>query len=216
MTVVVLNENDRLKLDNSPDEDFYSQPRYVHHLDSGFRSRLTSLYSEVFEPTIDVLDLMSSWVSHLPQEHSCNEVIGHGLNKEELEANQDLNHFWVQNLNRDYEIPLESNSIDMVLIVAGWQYLQYPEPIAEELLRITRPGGKLIISFSNRAFWNKAPRIWTESSDEERIKCISSILEAQRWTVVRTIAENTQPLGLKQLWSSNGDPFFAVIARNNT
>ena len=63
---------------------FYSEPRFVHHLDAGFRARLTQLYRDRIPPCADVLDLMSSWVSHLPEDIRYDQVIGHGLNDEEL------------------------------------------------------------------------------------------------------------------------------------
>ena len=81
MTVVpVLEDSQRFKLDSSDDAIFYSEPRFVHHLDAGFRARLTALYRERIPPCAQVLDLMSSWVSHLPEDVSYDKVIGHGLN----------------------------------------------------------------------------------------------------------------------------------------
>ena len=65
MTVVpVLKDFQRFKLDATDDAIFYSEPRFVHHLDAGFRARLTALYRERMPPCAQVLDLMSSWVSH--------------------------------------------------------------------------------------------------------------------------------------------------------
>ena len=101
---------------------------------------------------------MSSWVSHLPEDVSYDKVIGHGLNAEELNANPRLDQHWVQNLNRDQILPVDDASIDATLIVAGWQYLQQPEPIAAELLRITQPRGRVIVAFSNRMFFTEAPK----------------------------------------------------------
>ncbi len=85
--VPVLSEAERDKLDRSDDALFYAQPRFVHHLDAGFRERLTQLYRQRIPACAVVLDLMSSWVSHLPEEVRYEEVIGHGLNAQELAAN---------------------------------------------------------------------------------------------------------------------------------
>ena len=148
LAVSVLSEAQRRKLDESDDGLFYSQPRFVHHLDGGFRERLTRLYRERLKPQWRVLDLMSSWVSHLPEEVNYGEVIGHGLNSEELAANPRLSRHWRQNLNSDQRLPLADAFLDAALIVAGWQYLQAPEAVAAELLRVVRPGGELIVSFS--------------------------------------------------------------------
>ena len=194
MPVSVLSVDQRRKLDESDDALFYAEPRFVQHLDGGFRSRLTELYRERIPPCAVVLDLMSSWVSHLPDDVTYEEVIGHGLNAAELQANPRLDRHWLQNLNTDQQLPLPDASVDATLIVAGWQYLQQPEAIAAELLRITRPGGQVIVAFSNRMFFTKAPQIWTDGSDRDHLAYVAEVLTAQGW------------LGGK------GDPLFSVIA----
>ena len=212
MVVQVLSEMQRRKWDGSDDELFYAEPRFVHHLDAAFRQRLTQLYRERIPATAVVLDLMSSWVSHLPEEVTYASVIGHGLNARELAANPRLERSWVQNLNSDQRIPLESESIDASLIVAGWQYLQYPEAVAAELLRITRPGGQLIIAFSNRMFFTKAPQVWADGSDRDHLAYVAEVLIAQGWPRPTLISEQTRAAGLPGLIGAKGDPFFAVIA----
>lgn len=211
--VTVLTDSQRYKLDASNDELFYSQPRFVHHLDGGFRSRLTRLYRQKIPPCALVLDLMSSWVSHLPEDVSYDRVIGHGLNEEELAANPRLNNYWVQNLNKDQSIPLNDSSVDITLIVAGWQYLQYPEHVASELFRITRPRGQVLVAFSNRMFPSKAPQIWFDSSDSERLDYIVEVLLAQGWPNPEIIAEDTRADGVSGFFGGKGDPFFAVVAQ---
>ena len=213
MSVVrVLDDAQRFKLDGSDDALFYSEPRFVHHLDSGFRERLTSLYRERIPPCASVLDLMSSWVSHLPEDVSYDEVIGHGLNAEELEANQRLDRSWLQNLNKDQILPLPDSSVDATLIVAGWQYLQQPETIASELLRITRPKGQVIVAFSNRMFFSKAPQIWTDGDDGDHLTYVATVMMAQGWPQPEIIAEQTRGEGVMALLGGKGDPFFAVVA----
>ena len=126
----ILNSYQRRKLDETNDLEFYANPKFVYHLDSNFRKELTSIYNEEFCSDSTVLDLMSSWDSYLPKTKSYKKVIGHGLNKEELEKNKYFDKYWIQNFNKDQNIPLESESIDYCLMVAAWQYLQYPENIA--------------------------------------------------------------------------------------
>jgi SAM-dependent methyltransferase len=208
----LLTSDERRKLDESDDALFYGEPRFVQHLDSGFRARLTALYRQRLPAGAVVLDLMSSWVSHLPDDVTYQEVIGHGLNARELEANPRLNRFWVQNLNTDQTLPLADASVDAVLIVAGWQYLQYPEAIAAELRRIIRTGGQLIVAFSNRLFMQKAPQIWLEGSDRDRLTSVGTILMAQGWPHPEILAETTRADGPLGWIGAQGDPFFAVIA----
>lgn len=210
-----LSNYDREKIDIADDNIFYHQPRYVNHLSGSFRTRLTNLYSEYLLNHHVILDLMSSWVSHLPSNIRYKKVIGHGMNVAELSANKRLDSFWVQNLNKIQTMPLEDSSIDACLIVAGWQYLQYPEKVTSELSRIIKSNSLLIISFTNRAFWTKAPNIWTYSSDEKRVEYVKSVLCSNDWKIEKIFIEKTQDKKLFGLYSADSDPFFSVIARNN-
>ena len=210
-----LSNYDRTKSDICDDEIFYQQPRFVHHLSDSFRNRLTSLYSEYLLNHHIILDLMSSWVSHLPSNISFKKVIGHGMNEAELSSNERLDRFFVQNLNKKQNMPIEDSSVDVGLIVAGWQYLQYPEKVSLELSRVIKSDSLLIISFTNRAFWTKAPNIWTYSSEEKRIEYVTSVLTSNGWRIEKILNEKTQDKKLFGFYSSESDPFFSVIARNN-
>ena len=210
-----LSTYDRNKSDISDDGIFYQQPRFVHHLSDSFRNRLTSLYSEYLLNHHIILDLMSSWVSHLPSNISYKKVIGHGMNEAELSSNKRLDRFFVQNLNKKQNMPIEDSSVDVGLIVAGWQYLQYPEKVSLELSRVIKSDSLLIISFTNRAFWTKAPNIWTYSSEEKRIEYVTSVLTSNGWRIEKILNEKTQDKKLFGFYSSESDPFFSVIARNN-
>ena len=210
-----LTNYDRTKSDICDDEIFYLQPRFVHHLSHSFRNRLTSLYSEYLLNHHIILDLMSSWVSHLPSNISYKKVIGHGMNEAELSSNERLDRFFVQNLNKKQNMPIEDSSVDVGLIVAGWQYLQYPEKVSLELSRVIKSDSLLIISFTNRAFWTKAPNIWTYSSEEKRIEYVTSVLTSNGWRIEKILNEKTQDKKLFGFYSSESDPFFSVIARNN-
>jgi SAM-dependent methyltransferase len=212
VAVQMLSEAQRRKWDTSDDKLFYAEPRFVQHLDEAFRARLTQLYRDRLPPRGVLLDLMSSWVSHLPDDVIYERVIGHGLNEKELAANPRLDSHWLQNLNVNQEIPLKSSSVDAVLIVAGWQYLQYPEAVASELLRITRPGGQLIVSFSNRMFFTKAPQVWADGSDRDHLTYVAEVLMAQGWPKPEIVAEDTRAMGWKGVFGGKGDPFFSVIA----
>ena len=206
---------DREKIDIDDDEIFYQYPRIVNHLSLSFRNRLTCLYSEYLYTHHVILDLMSSWVSHLPTNTRYKKIIGHGLNKSELESNKRLDKFWIQNLNKNQQMPIEDSYIDVGLVVAGWQYLQYPENVSKELSRIIKPNSLLIISFTNRAFWTKSPNIWCNSSENERIKYVESVLSQNGWSVEKIINEKTFDNKLLGLYNAESDPFFSVISRNN-
>src|SRR5215469_5589330 len=132
------------KLDAEDDEIFYEPPRLVCHIDDGAISALTGFYRTVLPPDGALLDLMSSWVSHLPPEIGYKEVIGHGMNAEELAANPRLSRWFVQNLNRDPALPLASASLDGAMICVAIQYLQRPAEALAAVRAALKPGAPLI------------------------------------------------------------------------
>ena len=206
----ILTYQQRQKPDESDDSLFYSSPKFVYHLDANFRKNLSELYEKEIENNSSVLDLMSSWDSYLPKNIKYKKVIGHGLNKEELEKNKALEDYWIQNFNTNQKIPLDNETIDFCLMVAAWQYLQYPEKIAKEIARILNQNGKFIIAFSNRAFWHKAPNIWTYSNEIERIEYVRNILVKNGFYEPTIIKKFTQENSF--LPFLNRDPFYCVIA----
>ena len=207
----VLNNYQRKKLDESNDEEFYSDPKFVYHLDANFRQYLSNVYKKEISDNSTVLDLMSSWDSYLPQEKKYKKVIGHGLNKQELEKNKIFDTYWIQNFNLNQEIPLGNESVDFCLMVAAWQYLQYPENLSREIARILSNHGKFIISFSNRAFWHKAPNIWTSSTEEERIKYVRRVLISNGFNEPKIIKKfNETAQNIFNIFSK--DPFYCLIA----
>ena len=207
----VLNSYQRQKIDETNDEDFYSDPKFVYHLDSNFRKYLSYIYKNELKNNSIVLDLMSSWDSYLPSEKTYKKVIGHGLNKEELERNKILNSYWVQNFNTNQVIPLESGSVDYCLMVAAWQYLQYPENLTQQIARILNDGGKIFVSFSNRAFWHKAPNIWTTSTEDERLKYVRKVLISNGFKEPKIIKKfNYQNFNILPFFHK--DPFYCLIA----
>jgi len=207
----VLNNYQRKKLDESNDEEFYSEPKFVYHLDSNFRQTLSKVYKDEIDENSTILDLMSSWDSYLPKENTYQKVIGHGLNQKELERNNILDSFWVQNFNLNQDIRLENGSIDYCLMVAAWQYLQYPENLTKEISRILSRKGKIIVSFSNRAFWHKAPNIWTTSTEDGRVQYVRKVLISNGFKEPRIIKKfNESDLNIFNFFKK--DPFYCLIA----
>ncbi len=207
----VLNNYQREKLDESNDEEFYSDPKFVYHLDANFRQHLSDLYEKEIDNNSTVLDLMSSWDSYLPKGKKYKKVIGHGLNKQELERNKIFDSYWIQNFNLSQQIPLDKESVNYCLMVAAWQYLQYPETLTKEIARILSREGKFIIAFSNRAFWHKAPNIWTLSTEKERVKYVRKVLISNGFNEPKIIKKFAEP-ALKIFNFLNKDPFYCLIA----
>ncbi|HEY9827881.1 MAG TPA: methyltransferase domain-containing protein [Stenomitos sp.] len=211
---MLLNPDQRMKLDTNSDALFYDYPRFVTHVDEGFIAQLTEVYRQYLRPQMHVLDLMSSWVSHLPDEMEFAVVEGHGMNAEELARNPRLNHYVVQDLNQSPQLPYREAQFDAVLIAVSVQYLQYPEAIFAEICRVLRPQGVAIVSFSNRMFFQKAIQIWRDRSEAGRVELVKQYFQAiPGFEQVETISRPA-PLGgmFQSLGFAGADPFYAVIA----
>eukprot|EP01018_Ginkgo_biloba_P025165 Gb_16625 [translate_table: standard] len=220
---LVLNNESRLKLNRYPDRDFYSAPRFVTHVDNAFISTLTQLYRERIPPGAEILDLMSSWVSHLPPEIQFKRVVGHGLNPQELARNPRLDYFFVKDLNEDQTLEAKDCSSDAVLCTVSVQYLQQPEKVFAEIYRILRPGGLCIVSFSSRMFYEKAISAWREGTAYSRIQlviqyfqCVTGFTQPEVVkNLPKTKEDSTFGWLFRLLGSISSDPFYAVIAYRN-
>jgi SAM-dependent methyltransferase len=189
-----------------PDDDtaFYAEARLTTHIDDGAIAALTAFYRRALPAGWVVLDLMSSCVSHLPDDVAYAEVIGHGMNAEELAANPQLTRSFTHDLNRDPALPLESASVDVAAICVGVQYLQRPVPVLEEVRRVLRPGAPLVVSFSNRCFPTKAVAVWLRLDDRGHAGLVELYLKAAGFDGVETqmLADG-----------SRCDPLLAVVGR---
>ena len=163
------------KDDRTPDSRFYAVPRFVTHIDDQAIVAITEAYRDLLPANGRVLDLMSSWVSHLPPEVDY-DVIGHGMNAEELAANPRLSRWWVQDLNADPRLPLEDASLDAACICVSIQYLQDPVAVLRDLRRCLRPGAPVVISFSNRCFPTKAVAIWRALGGRDQARLVAHYL----------------------------------------
>jgi SAM-dependent methyltransferase len=211
----MLHPEQRAKLDDTNDLDFYDAPRLVTHVDQGFIDRLTNLYQETLQPGSRILDLMSSWVSHLPPAMEFAHVEGHGMNEAELAKNPRLDHYFVQNLNQNPQLPLENADFDAVLITVSIQYLQYPEAVLSEIYRVLKPNGVVIISFSNRMFYQKAIAAWRDGTDTDRVNLVRKYFQSvDGFTEPQVMVHQpTLPGFLQMLGLAGGDPFYALVAR---
>jgi hypothetical protein len=154
--------------DEAADPVFYQRPRLVQHIDAAAIAAVTDLYRRLLPPGGRVLDLMSSWTSHLPPEIDFVEVAGLGLNAEELAANPRLSERVVHDLNADACLPFATGRFDAAVCTVSVEYLTDPLAVFAEVGRVLRPGGVFAVTFSNRWFAPKAIRIWSELHEFER------------------------------------------------
>src|SRR5918995_4153464 len=135
------------RYDETPDEEFYKTPRLVTHIDDRAIAAVTQLYREFFPAGGEILDLMSSWVSHLPEEVRYSRVVGLGMNEVELKKNPRLDEYVVHNLNRDQKLPFGGVEFDGVGICVSIDYLTHPIPVLREVGRVLRVGAPAVITF---------------------------------------------------------------------
>ena len=211
---MLLRPHQRTKLDDTNDIDFYAIPRFVTHVDESFIEELTQLYRDRLKPNTSVFDMMSSWVSHLPEEIEFAHVEGHGMNEEELARNPRLNHYFVQDLNQNPKLPLADAEFDAVLNCVSVQYLQYPDAVFSEIRRILKPGGIAIISFSNRMFFQKAIAAWRDGTEKSRVELVKGYFQAvPGFSPPEVITrQSAAPNFLQMFGVGGGDPFYAVMA----
>jgi len=189
------------KMDPSPDAEFYAYPRFVTHIDDGAIAAVTQAYREHLPPGGAVLDLMSSWVSHLPDDIAYASVVGHGMNADELAANPRLSRWFVQDLNIDPVLPLEDKQFDGGCLCVSMQYLQRPVDVLSDIRRVLKPGAPLIVSFSNRCFPTKAVAIWQSLHGTDQQRLVGAYMQRAGFSDIARRA--SLPRG--------GDPLWTVI-----
>lgn len=167
------------RLEEGSDEMFYQLPRKVVHLDVDAIAALRDFYDEHLQDGSNVLDLMSSWRSHLPKLKPL-QVTALGMNAEEMYDNPRLDDFVVHNLNTSPTLPFEDNSFDAALCAVSVQYLTHPIEVFRDVGRVLRAGAPFIVSISNRCFPTKAVRVWRETNDQKHIQLVAGYLQASQ------------------------------------
>jgi SAM-dependent methyltransferase len=195
------------RYDESPDEEFYLLPRFVTHIDDRAIAAVTQLYREFFPQEGEILDLMSSWISHLPPEVEYRRVVGLGMNEAELRRNERLDSYVIQNLNTDPRLPFGDAEFDGCGICVSIDYLTSPVEVLREVGRVLRPGAPVVVTFSNRCFPTKAVNIWHQLDDKGRMRLVESYLEvAGNFRNIRGLDRSP-----RRLFS---DPLYAVIGES--
>lgn len=205
------------RLDASDDKIFYSEPRFVEHVDQQAVDSITSyVTNKLLQPGDSVLDLCSSWTSHImPGKLELSRVAGLGMNAKELEANKALTEWTVQDLNKNkyVQLPYENNSFDVVMCQLSIDYLIHPLEVMKEVSRVLKPGGKVAILISNRLFLTKAVGLWTGSDDIEHVYTVGSYLHycGGGFTDIKAEDLSTRKKNGKERMIV-GDPLYVITA----
>ncbi len=195
------------RTDEAPDEEFYRTPRLVTHIDDRAIAAVTQLYREFFPPGDEILDLMSSWISHLPPEIVYRRVIGLGMNEVELRRNERLDAYVIQNLNTDPELPFGEAEFDGAGICVSIDYLTRPVEVLREVGRVLKEDAPLIVTFSNRCSPDKAVPIWHQLDDKGHMQLVEHYLkEAGIFVNIRSLDRSPR--------RPFSDPLYAVIGES--
>lgn len=164
--------------DETPDDLFYIEPRFTVHIDDDAIAAATEIYREVLPEGGAILDLMSSWRSHLPPDVTYSRLAGLGMNAEEMAGNPRLTDHVVHNLNINPILPFADDEFDGCCCTVSVQYLTKPVEVFREVNRVLRPGAPFVLTFSNRCFPTKAVAVWRSTADREHANIIASYFHA--------------------------------------
>ena len=194
------------RADESDDAGFYAAPRFVNHIDDSTIAELTAFYRTIVPPGARVLDLMSSWVSHLPDDVAYAHVAGQGMSAAELARNPRLTETLVQDLNRDPELPWPEASFDAALCAVSVQYLTRPLEVFRSVRDVLAPGAPFAVGISHRMFPTKAIAIWHPLDVPDRARLVAIYFRLSGgWTEPEILDRSPQA----------GDPLAIILARRS-
>ena len=191
--------------DDSDDSLFYREARLVTHIDDAAIAAVSKFYGQIIPNGALVLDLMTSWVSHLPANLELAGVAGLGMNAVELEHNPVLTERVIQDLNRTPTLPWPDDHFDAAVVTVSVQYLTSPRDVFAEVGRVLKPGGPFAVAYSNRCFPTKAVAVWRMLRSHEHAELIGLYF--------RLSGMFDQPQAYDISPGANSDPMFVVVAR---
>jgi SAM-dependent methyltransferase len=196
--------------DESNDFDFYIAPRKVVHIDDEAIATLTEFLRGVLPESGALLDLMSSWRSHLPPEMAFSRVVGLGINADEMADNPQLTEYVLHSLNHDPILPFDDAVFEAAVCTVSVQYLIHPIEVFRQVARVLKPGAPFVVSFSNRCFPTKAVAIWQSTDDKQHMELVARYFAlAGGWTDIQAQFK----AGKRGLFGGGSDPLYVVWAR---
>src|SRR6516162_6474375 len=193
------------RIDETDDELFYSQPRLVVHIDDGAMKKLGQIYARLLPQGGAILDLMSSWRSHVPGKVRPARLVGLGMNRPEMEDNPALTEIVIHNLNQNPVLPFADSDFNGAVVTVSIQYMTRPVEIFRGVAKVLKPGAPFIVSFSNRMFPTKAVAIWHSLGEFDRVRLVS------RYFQESGNFENMEVIDMSAPTEPPSDPIWAVV-----
>lgn len=203
--------------DDRPDPLFYRKARLINHLDSLALATVEELYVKLIPKGARILDLMASHDSHLRDEIQPSEVVGLGLNQEELDANPVLTQRVIHDLNAEPSLPFGDHEFEVVINTVSIDYVVHPVDIFKEVHRVLKLEGLFIIVFSNRMFPPKAVYIWKTLTENQRVDLVRAYFRlAGGFSIEGSMESKGKPRPKDDKYYSYGipsDPIYAIWAK---
>ena len=194
------------RIDEADDSRFYTEPRLVVHIDDHAIAAIGRHFSQTLPEDGIILDLMSSWRSHLPADFRADRVVGLGLNEVEMRENPQLAEY-VHDLNEDPRLPFDNAVFDAVVVTVSIQYMTRPVEVFSEVRRTLKESAYLHVIYSNRMFPTKAVAAWQALDNRRRGQLVGSYFKSSGdWEDIALydISPNT---------GAYSDPVYVVSAR---
>ena len=205
------------RMDDREDSLFYETERLVQHLDRTAIEQVSEIHGRFLQPGMQLLDLMSSWVSHIPESITDLNVTGLGMNADELARNPRLTSKVIQDINLQTTLPFDDRQFDAVICSASVEYLTEPVAVFRELGRVLKPGAPAIITFTDRWFPTKVIELWTGLHPFERLALVQEYFRsAGNFTDIETETARGRPRPEDDKYARQqafSDPVYAVWAR---
>ncbi|MGB6554747.1 MAG: methyltransferase domain-containing protein [Candidatus Binataceae bacterium] len=193
------------RIDDSDDELFYTAPRRVVHIDDGAIAKVGQIYAQLLPQGGAMLDLMSSWRSHLPANLHPARVVGLGMNQAEMADNPQLTEIVIHNLNRAARLPFADAEFDGAVVTVSIQYMTQPVRTFREAARVLKAGAPFVVTFSNRMFPTKAVAIWHHLNEHDRVGLVA------RYFMDAGGFENMDAIDRSEATDPPSDPIWGVV-----
>jgi SAM-dependent methyltransferase len=193
------------RIDDSEDEQFYSMPRFLVHIDDGAIAKVGEIYARLLPQGGAILDMMSSWRTHLTEQVRPSRVVGVGLNRAEMEDNPQITEAVVHNVNANPRLPFDDAEFDGAIMTVSVQYLTRPLETFSDVGRVLKPGAPFIVTFSNRMFPTKAVAIWQHLDERDRVGLVG------RYFKDSGAFENIDAIDKSAPTDPPSDPIWAVV-----
>jgi len=213
---------DSIFLDNYPfstdDERSNTARKFDKKIDDSTTTEIAKLHTQLLLKHSKVLDLVSDSETYLEANYETGLLTGLGYNENKLAANPLLDTYHVQNLNEDTGLPFETDSFDDAICSLSIETLIDPLAIMRELSRVIKPGGKFIVTFTNRYDTEKTIRLWPQLHLFERMQLVLEYFrQASGFDNLETYSKRGLPLSKNDKLSEQktiSDPIFAVWGTN--